>query len=620
MKYLLLVLFICLQFLSYSNSVNVFQYSEIEDFGTDLSHQFEHFYDSSRTYDISKVRSDNDFEWNLFPADKNIYFKANSPVVWSRLSILNNSDEEQEITFLFDQVSILDFQVFIDSVQYDFGDIYTYSNYPVKYRSPVWKMSLKKGEQKTIYVKMNNGRYYWNFVVKAFKYDQFFEHVYGIDLWKMLFYGFMGLVLLMNLYMIIISRRKIVIFYMLYVLSLVVFQMSKDGFIKTLFFHDWTQFNLPITTMSVLGCVIFNICFFRLFLSSKRYVPRYDKWLHGYMLFCSVWALLAMFPSLNNYLLPHNSKVVGIGTLSVLIGSGILMKKGNRLNAISYFVGYLCITLTAFCLILIYNGIIEGGLWQYYILKIGAAIEITIFTIALVTYFVKEQEDSRRKYFEDKAKLDRQVLVSELNALRSQMNPHFAFNTMNSIQNFLLVNDVDNSIRYISKFSNLMRRILEYSRVGTISLTEELESIKIYMELEALRFEDQFEFSIQVDPEIDQDEVELPSMLIQPFIENAIWHGLMHLKDRKGKITLSISLKDDVLVCEIEDNGVGREYSQQLKNETSQHKKSLGIQITSERLDVLREMTGKDLSYVIIDLFHDDIASGTKVVISIPQF
>ncbi|MDP1802488.1 MAG: histidine kinase, partial [Bacteroidota bacterium] len=208
---------------------------------------------------------------------------------------------------------------------------------------------------------------------------------------------------------------------------------------------------------------------------------------------------------------------------------------------------------------------------------------------------------------------------AELKALRSQMNPHFVFNAINSVQYFITNNDPASSQKYLSKFARLIRYVVDNSKPSVIPLSKELEALNLYLDLESLRFEHKFEYSIDINKNIDIENVQIPSMLIQPFVENAIWHGLMH-KETKGKIKIEIDVKEKVMLCVIEDNGIGRKRAQEINRENNnEFHKSVGISLTQERLDVLNLQNNSKLTVTIIDLLDvEGNNTGTRVELNLP--
>ena len=212
-----------------------------------------------------------------------------------------------------------------------------------------------------------------------------------------------------------------------------------------------------------------------------------------------------------------------------------------------------------------------------------------------------------------------QLETAKLDALRSQMNPHFIFNSLNSIENFVLKNDRFKASQYLTKFSRLIRLILDHSNQNTILISSEMDLLKLYIEMESLRFENKFEYEISTDDIVRADTSEIPSMLIQPYIENAIWHGLLH-KEAKGKLLLRFKMiSTNRLQVIIEDNGIGRQKAMELRSKQVLKKKSYGMQIAADRIDIINRMQQMNASVVVEDLIDNTgYATGTKVIIEIP--
>ncbi|HET7819307.1 MAG TPA: two-component regulator propeller domain-containing protein, partial [Bacteroidia bacterium] len=252
--------------------------------------------------------------------------------------------------------------------------------------------------------------------------------------------------------------------------------------------------------------------------------------------------------------------------------------------------------------------------WMYVVYSV-----IFLLIIISIYFFVVHRIKTIRKREEEKTILNKQVSDIKMKALRSQMNPHFIFNVMNSIQNYILKNDRANAQDYLAKFSHLMRRILENSKSDTITLENEIETLKLYLLLEQLRSPGKFTYSIEVESSISTLSTLIIPMLIQPFIENAIIHGIMHKKGNDGKIALTIRRSNDQLVCVIEDNGIGRKSSNKIKAAGSRAHKSFGMNVTEERISLLNTLYGKIASVAIEDQTDDALNPiGTKVTLTIP--
>lgn len=217
-----------------------------------------------------------------------------------------------------------------------------------------------------------------------------------------------------------------------------------------------------------------------------------------------------------------------------------------------------------------------------------------------------------------KTEFNKKVSEIQMQALRAQMNPHFLFNSLNSIKYYALSKDKDSTAEYLTKFALLVRTILQNSKSHTISLKDELEALRLYIEIEHLRLEGKFAYHIDIDSSIRVEQAQIPPMILQPFVENAIWHGLMHIPSG-GKLLVQVKDLGTQIQCIIEDNGIGRAKAKEIQQNGAGHKKSLGIQITGDRIALINRIYGIDTQVHVIDL-HDEKAeaTGTRVVITIP--
>jgi ligand-binding sensor domain-containing protein len=240
----------------------------------------------------------------------------------------------------------------------------------------------------------------------------------------------------------------------------------------------------------------------------------------------------------------------------------------------------------------------------------------SIVTLAYLFYRhkikqVRREEALLRKFSKQKAEL-------KMQALRAQINPHFIFNCLNSVNRYILTKELHEASHYLTKFSKLIRGILENSQTKMVSIENELSMLKLYMELESTRFERKFDFSIEVAPEINAATTQIPPLVIQPFIENAIWHGLLNKQD-KGLIEIKLAYDGEIIKCSVRDNGIGREMSRKLKGNSAVHHESLGIEITRKRLLLLYQNKGNRPVIQINDLYDESNSpSGTQVLIAIP--
>jgi len=251
--------------------------------------------------------------------------------------------------------------------------------------------------------------------------------------------------------------------------------------------------------------------------------------------------------------------------------------------------------------------------WLFRILVVAFITLIIYYIIVVRIRFVRKKHAAEKQYFV----LEKKLYQLEQKALQLQMNPHFLFNSLNSIQGLILGNDIDGAIHYLSKFSQLMRKTLYNSSESFIPLREEVNTLTLFIELESFRFGDRFDYSITVDPKIDQDFTKIPPMILQPYVENAIVHGLLNSK-HKGQLSIEMKLQGHDLHCVIQDDGVGRKRATEIRLASGIERKSKGMSITSERLAILNQFSTDNYSVQIIDLMDEQgHAVGTRVEVNL---
>jgi len=223
-------------------------------------------------------------------------------------------------------------------------------------------------------------------------------------------------------------------------------------------------------------------------------------------------------------------------------------------------------------------------------------------------------------YRQNQINNEKKVMALEQGRLRSQMNPHFLFNSLNSIKHYIINNEQKNAVHYLNKFSKLIRKILESSSLKESSLKDELETVDLYMNIENIRFDEQIDYQVDIAPEINPQNVKIPSLILQPFLENALWHGLSS-KEGKKEIRLEVRQnKKGHINITIRDNGIGREASEKLREGKVLKRKSMGISITRERLANFSRMYRDSFDLSIQDLYKGDgSVAGTEVILKIPM-
>lgn len=230
---------------------------------------------------------------------------------------------------------------------------------------------------------------------------------------------------------------------------------------------------------------------------------------------------------------------------------------------------------------------------------------------------VRQLKETARMLNEN-ATLKQKSAELEMQALRAQMNPHFIFNSLNSINRFILQNNKAQASEYLTKFSKLIRLILQNSQSALIPLESELESMELYLDLEALRFEQRFDYKITIDKDLDISALKVPPLIIQPYAENAIWHGLMHKKE-KGQLDIEIHQENEHLYFKITDDGVGRKQAAAQSDKSVTHHKPMGLRITADRIAMIQRSGSGEPAIRINDLQGPDGGdAGTEVLIRLP--
>jgi len=247
--------------------------------------------------------------------------------------------------------------------------------------------------------------------------------------------------------------------------------------------------------------------------------------------------------------------------------------------------------------------------------KTGWFISIVFLSLLAVGYLIYR---NRMKTIEKDLQVKQEINQYRQQALSKQMNPHFLFNSLNSIQYYIVKNDRISSSRFLSKFATLMRVILNNSQNQSVALSEEMSALKLYLELESMRFKDRFEYTIDMDSHINQLTTFIPPFIIQPFIENSIWHGLMN-REGDGLLQIRFILEEFYLKCIIEDNGVGRQHAAEIEGSNPFKTASKGISITETRLRLIDKKGLQTEPVKYIDLYDQNgVSEGTRVELLIP--
>ncbi len=248
----------------------------------------------------------------------------------------------------------------------------------------------------------------------------------------------------------------------------------------------------------------------------------------------------------------------------------------------------------------------------WFLLLLLSFVILLSYSIYKITYFFINKREV------NKTKVNKLLAEYQLMGLKAQMNPHFIFNCLNSIQKYVLEHGTKQAYTYMAKFSKLIRFVLDISDKTFVALSDELDLVKIYVEPEQLRFDKKFKFILQLESNIEPDEIFVPSLLIQPYLENAIWHGIMNLpEDKKGEVIIIVKSVNDHIEIVISDNGIGRNKAKLLAQKVHQSK---GMSINQKRIEAINYLLKtQNATIELIDMYEENgDPKGTKVIIKLP--
>lgn len=418
-----------------------------------------------------------------------------------------------------------------------------------------------------------------------------------------IFIGGIGLILSYFIGIYFLYRDPQFIIYSLYLFSLLLYLGVKATVIQ-----DFIRLHAPYFIFyynSVIQVVvnIFYLIFAMYFLNAKKNFPILFKLIRFtiYLLIACVLLLTTLY--IFNPFSGKEEQILTVERYYMIVFSlfaYVYILKTFKDKLALFFVGGSFIFLSGAVLALLFRNI--------HYMMYGAAIEIFIFSLGM-GYRIKQIED-------EKNSIKNEMIKIELTALRAQMNPHFIFNSLNSIRAYVISNEIKKASHYITKFSRLIRLILHYSSKELITLQDEIETLHLYVQLEELRFRQNFGFEINLREGVNPNNIMLPPLILQPYVENAIKHGLAP-KTGEKKLNIMISAENEKIICEIKDNGVGREYTRMNGNKTKNHI-SVAMELTKRRINLSGNNQLENQSIEIIDLKDGEKAAGTMIILKLP--
>jgi sensor histidine kinase YesM len=410
------------------------------------------------------------------------------------------------------------------------------------------------------------------------------------------------------------NRSKLYLYYSLFLLALTIYLLQHVVSEEIKPIYNYLNFSIQFLAYAA------YVAFARDLLDTRTHLIQWDKY---FELEIKVLVLLAPIFMLIQFFLGYEFQVKAFTaiipalTIFTFVSYYIILTRINDNFSLYFVVGSLIyVVLANVSFLEAFVGrefFISKGVEPMFFVYLGALLQSIIFSILLGLIIKRIEQKSKNAEVKLAVKL-KEMEELKMTALQSQMNPHFLFNSLNSINNFVLKNDVEKASDYITKFSKLIRVILNSSSSPTSSLTEELAVLALYVKLEQMRVNGGFDYIVSVDENLKLDHIKVPTLFLQPFIENAIWHGIMK-KDGEKEIELSIKEVQGNVFCIIRDNGIGINKSREL-DQIAQKKRFFGTETTENRIRVLHQ--NKNVTIETKDI-SVGIKTGTEVSISFPS-
>lgn len=421
------------------------------------------------------------------------------------------------------------------------------------------------------------------------------------------FYGFTFIIIIYNLVYFLILRKIRYLYYLIYMFTITVFLMSRNG---TGFQFLWPESPGANYYIELLSSAIAITCFL-LFANSYLKIKKRNKTLNLLLLVLiginAVSAFLQIF--FNTYL---EDQLLSLILIQIAFALSLFYFRKDNAISIWFLIGFVILNAGFIISWLEHVNLIPSSIFTVYVLYFSVNLQFITTSISL-TISIKQLSDDKNKALVQLLETADKNQTMRILALKKQMSPHFIFNALNSILQRILSDNKEDAAEHLIKFSKIIRKNLEQSDALYARVTDEIEILKLYMSLEAMRLGNSFQYAIEIDPAIKADQEFIPSFIIQPFVENSIWHGLMPKQGTKN-IWIKISKSDTTLYISIEDNGIGR--LQAGKNKKQHDSNSQGIHLIEERLKLINRKFQIDSGMEIHDLYDsENNPSGTRVIL-----
>ncbi|WP_372793484.1 sensor histidine kinase [Lutibacter sp.] len=409
------------------------------------------------------------------------------------------------------------------------------------------------------------------------------------------------------------NKSKLYLYYSLYLLAITLYLLQHVVSEDFIGFYKYFSFSLQFLAYAA------YVSFARDLLDTRTHLIKWDKYFEievTILLILAIVFVLIQFLLGGNYQMEAFTIIAPILTIFTLASYYVVVSKIKD-NLSYYFVAgsLIYIVLANISFIEIFTGpeiFTNLGIQPMFFVYLGAILQSIIFSIIIGFIIKKIEQKSKNAEVRLAVKL-KEMEELKMTALQSQMNPHFLFNSLNSINNFVLKNEIEKASDYITKFSKLIRVILNSSSSTTSSLSEELIILALYVKLEQMRVNGGFNYKVNIDKNLNLETIKVPPLFLQPFIENAIWHGIMK---KEGEKTINLTIKSDNgdVLCVILDNGIGINNTKKITH-LSQKRKFFGAKATENRIRILHQNKGVEIETEDIS---SETTSGTKVSIRFP--
>lgn len=410
------------------------------------------------------------------------------------------------------------------------------------------------------------------------------------------------------------NKNKLYLYYSLYLLALTIYLLQHVVSEEFKPFYGYANFSIQFLAYAA------YVAFARDLLDTRTHLIKWDKY---FELEIKVLVLLAPIFILIQFFFGYDFQIKAFAaiapalTIFTFITYYIVLTQINDNFSLYFVVGsliYVVLANVSFLEIVVGTDFfIDKGVQPMFFVYLGALLQSIIFSILLGLIIKRIEQKSKNAEVKLAVKL-KEMEELKMTALQSQMNPHFLFNSLNSINNFVLKNDIEKASDYITKFSKLIRVILNSSSSPTSMLSEELDILALYVKLEQMRVNGSFKYLVKVDEKLQLDTIKVPTLFLQPFIENAIWHGIMKSEGEDKEIQLIIKEDNGNVVCIIRDNGIGINKAKEI-DKMSQKRRFFGTEATGNRIRILHQNKGVSIETKDISV---DTETGTQVLISFP--